>query len=126
MRRKIGDWRLSQRLLDDSQNRGLTLSYAAPEQLDSDTYGDPDDYTDIYQLGVVTYEALTGRVPFDEGEQSATVQAILSEMPVPPSEVTTGIPPALDEVVLQALAKHKEERYESVLYFRDDLIDAIE
>lgn len=124
---KIGDWGISRHLLDDEVgSSGLTLPYAGPEQLASNSYGTPDDYTDIFQLGIITYEALTGQVPFDNDERSATVQAILSDRPTPPSNVNPEVPAEADEVVLQAMAKRKEDRYESVLYFRDALTAALD
>ena len=114
---KLADWGLAQRLRDDSENvDGFTRSYAAPEQVESDTYGDPDTLTDVYQVGAVLYAMLTGEPP--SGEDRLTK---LDEEPPPPSEYRDEVPSALDEVVLTALSPSKIDRQESVRYLRDDL-----
>lgn len=122
---KIGDWGLARVLLDHSLSiEGMTPTYAAPEQLDPETYGDPDDFTDLYQLGVVTYELLTGQPPFKGDTPAATTRAILTETPDPPSAVAD-VPSALDEPILRALEPAKEDRQEAVLYFRDAVHEAL-
>jgi serine/threonine protein kinase len=90
-----------------------------PEQFDTDQYGPTDNVTDVYQLGAVFYELFTGRPPF-EGQTFEVINKIQSERPAPPSEVAD-VPEALDEVLLTALATGKADRYEHVLYLRDDL-----
>ena len=121
---KVGDWGLAQVLLEHSKSiEGMTPSYAAPEQLDPDSYGSVDDYTDVYQLGIMAYEAFTGRLPYESDNPAGTITSILSEEPTPPTAVESGLPPAVDEVVLTAMAKDKADRYESVLYLRDELRD---
>ncbi|GAB3314015.1 hypothetical protein GCM10027355_06530 [Haloplanus salinarum] len=116
---KVADWGLSKHLLDHSKSvEGLSPQYAAPEQFD-EQYGNPDDITDIYQLGTVLYELFTGRPPF-EGRPSKAMRRVLDEEPTPPSDVAD-VPQALDRVLLTALAKEKSERYETVLYLRDAL-----
>ncbi|GAB3314019.1 PQQ-binding-like beta-propeller repeat protein [Haloplanus salinarum] len=116
---KVADWGLSKHLLDHSKSiEGLSPQYAAPEQFD-EQYGNPDDITDIYQLGAVLYELFTGRPPF-EGRPSKAMRRVLDEEPTPPSDVAD-VPQALDRVLLTALAKEKSERYETVLYLRDAL-----
>jgi serine/threonine protein kinase len=116
---KVADWGLSKHLLEHSKSvEGLSPQYAAPEQFD-DEYGATDDITDVYQLGAVFYEFFTGRPPF-EGKPAKAMHRVLNEEPTPPSEVAD-VPEALDDVLLTALAKEKDDRYESVLYFRDAL-----
>jgi hypothetical protein len=115
---KVADWGLSKHLLKHSQSvEGLSPQYAAPEQFD-DEYGRADDITDVYQLGAVCYELFTGRPPF-EGTPTEVMGSVLHEQPTPPSELAD-IPSALDEVLLTALATEKADRYESVLYLRDE------
>ncbi len=116
---KIADWGLSKHLLDHSTSvEGLSPQYAAPEQF-TEEYGPTDDVTDIYQLGAVLYELFTGRPPF-EGEAATVMQRALNESPTPPSEVAS-VPEALDGILLTALAKERDDRYDDVIYLRDDL-----
>lgn len=118
---KVGDWGLSRPMLDEERDSGgLTPEYAAPEQIDSSRFGAPDQSTDIYQLGAVFYHLLTNRTPH-VGDDASQLAKIVDDPVVPPSEVNTSLPPAVDEVLLKGLARHKEDRYESVLYFRDRL-----
>jgi hypothetical protein len=118
---KVADWGLARMLLEHSQSvEGMTPQYAAPEQFDADTYGQPDQVTDVYQLGAVLYELFTG-VPVFEGGSTSVMHAVLNDPPEPPTAVASGLPPELDDVLLRALAKEKADRYESVLYLRDDL-----
>ena len=91
-----------------------TLPYSAPEQIDKEKFGDPDHLTDIYQLGVLLYEMLTGRRPF-EGEPHEIVKKICKEKPLPPSKLNKDVPKELDNIVSKMLAKRKEERYETML-----------
>jgi serine/threonine protein kinase len=102
---------------------GLTPQYAAPEQFD-DAFGATDDRTDVYQLGAVCYELFTGRPPFD-GETASVPRSVLEAEPQPPSEFAS-LPPALDDVLLTALATEKADRYDDIVYFRDDLRDCYE
>jgi len=116
---KVADWGLSKHLLEHSKSvEGLSPQYAAPEQFDTD-YGPADDRTDIYQLGAVFYHLFTGRPPF-EGESTQVMRAILDDRPTPPSAVAD-VPEALDDVLLTALAKEKDARYDDIVYLRDDL-----
>lgn len=118
---KVADWGLSKHLLERSKTvEGMSMAYAAPEQFDED-YGPTDDITDIYQLGAVFYELFTGRPPF-EGEPFKLIDMIKSDRPAPPSEIAD-VPEALDDVVLTALAKEKDDRYDDIVYLRDDLRD---
>ena len=118
---KVADWGLSKHLLEHSKSvEGLSPGYAAPEQFDTDR-GPADDITDVYQLGAVLYELFTGRPPF-EGDPTGVMHRVLNEEPTPPSEVAD-VPPALDDVLLTALATEKVDRYDSVLYLRDAFRD---
>ena len=116
---KITDWGLG-RILDDRNETNtlvFSLNYASPEQIAPGRYGRGDARTDIFQLVVVFYELLTGRLPFSGegvGEYSA---AILNSEPVPPSEISGDLR-QYDRIVLRCLNKDKDERYQSV----DDLI----
>ncbi len=117
---KVADWGLSRHLLDHSSSvAGMSPSYAAPEQLDTDVFGRTDNVTDIYQLGAVFYELFTGWPPF-EGRMLEVIQQIQTEEPTPPSD-RADLPPELDDILLTALATDKDDRYEHVLYLRDEL-----
>ena len=87
---KITDWGMSKVLAADvkkSSVAGFSLSYAAPEQVSPSEFGRTDERTDIYQLGVVFYELVTGSIPFG-GESIVEVgNAILREIPGPPERV---------------------------------------
>lgn len=116
---KVADWGLSKRLLDHSNSiEGLSPYYAAPEQFDEE-YGSPDDITDIYQLGAVFYELFTGQPPF-EGEPFQVIDKVKNKSPTPPTEIVD-VPEELDNILLTALAKEKDDRYDNIIYLRDAL-----
>ena len=120
----MADWGLSKHLLEHSKSiEGLSPQYAAPEQFDEQC-GSVDDVTDIYQLGAILYELFTGQPPF-EGQPTMVMNKALTERPDPPSTVAD-VPPTLDDVLQPALEKRKQDRYESVLYLRDELQDLLE
>ena len=87
-----------------------TPSYAAPEQLSG---GLVDARTDVYALGCVLYECLSGRPPFAAGSDQALVLAHLHASPPPVRSVRPDLPAALDGAIARALAKSSEQRYRS-------------
>ena len=91
-----------------------TLEYMSPEQLMGKSL---DGRSDIYTLGVVCYELLSGRLPFPQAtEAAALVSAQLRDQPKAPSKVLRGadFPPSVDELVLRMLAKHRDDRPQDV------------
>ena len=117
---KVGDWGLSKQLLEGSAaGEGLSPSYAAPEQFDH-SYGPTDHATDVYQLGAVLYELFTGRPPF-EGPPNRVMNAVLTEEVVAPTERNPDLPAALDDALLPALERDRADRYDSVIYLRDEI-----
>ncbi len=119
---KVSDWGLARLMLEETGSTdGLSPHYAAPEQFDADQYGSPDDRTDIYQVGALLYELVTGQPPF-EGSATAVMQGTLFEELTPPSEIAD-VPSTLDDIILPALQKEPSERYDSVVYLRDELED---
>jgi serine/threonine protein kinase len=91
-----------------------TPEYMAPEQLRG---GDIDQRADLYALGVVLYELLTGRLPFT-GETSYDIAAQALNSPlVPPRTYEPNIPPTLEQVVLTAMARRPSDRFPSVADF---------
>ena len=85
-----------------------TAQYLSPEQAQGK---ETTPASDIYSIGVILYEALTGRVPFEGDSAVAVALKQVSEMPRRPSAVNPNIPPALDAVVMRALAKDPEARF---------------
>src|SRR5207302_8638340 len=95
-----------------------TAQYLSPEQ----ARGAPvDQRSDIYSVGIVLYEMLTGTVPFTGETPLEIAMKHLSEVPVPPSELRDDVPDDLDLVVLRALAKDPEDRYQTAEEMNADL-----
>jgi len=84
-----------------------TPTYMSPEQL---TGEEVDARTDLYAVGVVLYELLTGTLPLDAPTVMALFAKVLSEDPARPRTVVEEVPPALDELIMQLLAKRAEDR----------------
>ena len=91
-----------------------TIDYIAPEQIQG---RDVDGRADIYSLGCVLYECLTGRVPFVKDLDAAVIWAHVEEPPTPPSAIRPELPAAIDEVILCALAKDPNDRYQTCREF---------
>ncbi len=85
-----------------------TPEYMAPEQ----SNGIHDYRSDIYSLGIILYQMLTGRVPFTADSPVAISLKHIQAQPTPPSELNKTIPQAVEEVILKALAKNPDERYQ--------------
>jgi tetratricopeptide (TPR) repeat protein len=85
-----------------------SIHYMSPEQLQAKEL---DDRTDIYSIGVVLFQLLTGVLPFDANETAATVQKILNDVPPPLSAYLKEYPAELDDIVSRVLAKKRDERY---------------
>jgi serine/threonine-protein kinase len=99
-----------------------TAQYLSPEQARGEVV---DARSDLYSAGVLLYELLTGRPPFTGDSPVAIAYQHVSEMPVPPSQVDAGVTPQIDAVVLQALAKRTDDRYQSAVEFRADVERAV-
>ena len=100
---------------------GLILGsprYMSPEQVIGRNL---DSRTDIFSLGVVLYEALTGLPPFDGDNVNAIMYATVNTTPAAPSNGNAGVPTMLDLIVAKALAKTVDERYQTMREFADDL-----
>jgi serine/threonine-protein kinase len=95
-----------------------TPSYMSPEQVK----GRPvDGRTDIFSLGVVLYEMLTGEKPFPGQSITTVIYKIVNEEPIPPRQLNPSIHPGLNDIVMRALAKEPEVRYQSCRGMLEDL-----
>jgi serine/threonine-protein kinase len=99
-----------------------TLHYMAPEQIEMK---EVTAATDIFALGVVAYEALTGRKPFDRPTDRAIVDAIRHEFPPPASELNPAVNKTLAQVIAKAMAKNPWNRFGSAREFSDYLQRAL-
>jgi serine/threonine-protein kinase len=99
-----------------------TINYMAPEQVRGER---ADQRSDIFSLGVVLYELLGGRRAFEGDSVASTLYKILQDVPEPLSSLDAEIPPALAQVVEHALAKNREDRYQTVAAVISDLREAV-
>jgi serine/threonine protein kinase len=119
---KITDWGLAKALTDTKQTGliSFSLNYAAPEQLAPNIYGEAGKQTDIYQLGVLFYEMLTGRLPFSGAGMGEITHAILHDTPLPP-EIPGRNADAIRSIIARCLQKKPQDRYASVAGILEDI-----
>jgi serine/threonine-protein kinase len=125
---KVMDFGIARAVSDSSVTQAHTggivgtAQYFSPEQAKGETV---DSRTDLYSTGVLLYEMLTGRPPF-RGETAVSVAyQHVSEAVIPPSQLNPKLSPELDAVVLHALAKNRDERFQSAEQFREHLLAAL-
>src|SRR5579859_1918140 len=97
-----------------------TPAFMSPEQARGEV-DVIDGRTDVYSLGATLYALLTGEKPFQGRTSMEIVIRVLNQEVAPPSRLKPGIPPALDAVVLKAMEKDRERRYQTASEFADDL-----
>jgi eukaryotic-like serine/threonine-protein kinase len=95
-----------------------TPEYMAPEQCENARV---DRRTDVYALGVMAYEIATGRLPFTGQGIPQILLAQLRERPAPPRQVDPSVPPALERIILKALSKKPEERFQDMAELASEL-----
>lgn len=125
---KIGDFSIAYvNKLDSTGTMPMGMvgspRYMSPEQISEDSL---TNQTDLFSLGVIMYELLTGKHPFQAENFSRLVQKILNEEPPPMSELRQGISPDLERIVRKAMAKNREERYKTGLELATDLSRAFD
>ncbi|HTW57834.1 MAG TPA: protein kinase [Terriglobales bacterium] len=104
--------------ITQSQETSGTLPYMSPEQLSGEI---ADTRSDIWAAGAVLYEMATGKRPFLQPVPALLINAILNQVPEPPSKLNSAVPVALDAVILKALARDRAQRYQSAGELAADL-----
>lgn len=95
-----------------------TVAYMSPEQICSKPL---DQRTDLFSLGAMLYEMVTGKPPFEGASSGEICGAILYQQPTPPSELNRAVPPALEAIIQKALEKDRNLRYQHASEIRADL-----
>jgi tRNA A-37 threonylcarbamoyl transferase component Bud32 len=121
---KITDFGLAKKLDDVGQTQSGavmgTPSYMAPEQASGNTK-EIGLSCDVYALGAILYELLTGRPPFKAATALETIKQVVGDEPVPPSRLKPGVPRDLETISLKCLHKEPGKRYASALALAEDL-----
>ena len=132
-RAKVLDFGIAKRLFTDDEethvlsgNTALTregqilgtVSYMSPEQLRRQPL---DPRSDLFSFGIVLYEMITGRVPFQASTPVDQMVAILEKRLTPPGTLRSGVPRRLDEIVARCLEREQQRRYQRAGELRDDL-----
>ena len=99
-----------------------TIEYMSPEQVRGQ---ETDARSDIYSLGILLYEMLTGRVPFSSDSEFDLMKMQIEDAPPPPRVFSAHIPQTVEQVIMRSLAKRAEARFQTAGQFRNALLDAI-
>ena len=121
---KILDFGLARLISSDLTRSNLmlgTMSYMAPEQLRGESI---DQRVDIFAVGVVLYELFAGRRPFEGDSLASAIYKVLEEEPPAVHEVNPSVPLELSQIVTRALAKDRDQRYQSMDEVARDLMAA--
>ena len=120
---KVVDFGIAKAELRETRTRSGTIkgkfAYMSPEQCVANNV---DRRTDVFALGVIAHELMTGRRLFKKPSPYETYQAVIECKIAPPSQVNVEIDPALDPIIMRALCKDKEQRYATVEGFGDALL----
>jgi predicted ATPase/signal transduction histidine kinase len=101
-----------------------TLAYLAPEQTGRMNRG-VDYRSDFYALGVTLYELLTGKLPFETTKPIELIHCHLAKIALPVTQVNVNIPTMVSQIVAKLMAKNAENRYQSALGLRHDLVECL-
>ena len=99
-----------------------TPAYMSPEQI---TGADVDARSDIYSLGILLYQMLTGQVPFRKTSDFAILRAQVEELPPSPRELVKHVSPEMERILLKALAKSPTERFQTAAEFLDAILNSV-
>jgi tRNA A-37 threonylcarbamoyl transferase component Bud32 len=121
---RIGDFGLALNVgAETTQITGVgSPAYMSPEQIREELV---DHRTDVYSLGVVMYQMLSGRLPFQGSNKFSMIYQITQHEPPPPSSHRREVPESLDRIVRRAMAKEAQARYHSGDEFADELVEAL-
>jgi len=127
---KISDWGWD-RFISSSNPKKVVesrckLAYCAPEQVSPKQFGKIDKSTDLFQIGIIFYEMLTGQNPFFDVDRQSVLRNITNSDPAPPSSIKSDIPRELDLIVMRALSKRKAGRWKDIHEMYDKLMEIVE
>jgi TolB-like protein/Flp pilus assembly protein TadD/predicted Ser/Thr protein kinase len=113
----LATWRGVSKVTKEGSTVG-TMAYMSPEQAEGRTV---DHRADLFSLGVVFYELITGRLPFAGDHEAAIIYSIVNETPEPLARYKSGLPEGLQEIVSKALEKDPELRHQTASGFLSDI-----
>jgi serine/threonine protein kinase len=122
---KLADWGLGKMMIDGTEETAYegTPAYSSPEQVKPDEFGGVGWWTDIYQVGALIYQMVTGELPFKGQNPYELALSIAKSEFVKPSEIKPELPKEMDKILAQCLAKNKDERYKDIILLKAALED---